>query len=78
MTRQNADIVDTLQLREVTMAATFWLRVGLGYNFGCMIASDTLFDSRSWFSGPGYPMKTLPRSELLHVGDCQVGHCPTF
>ena len=27
----------------------FWL--SMGYNFGCMIASDTLFDSRRWFFG---------------------------
>jgi len=25
------------------MATSFWL--SMGYNFGCMIASDTLFDS---------------------------------
>jgi len=30
----------------------------VGYNFGCMIASDMLFDSRGGFSGSGYPMKT--------------------
>jgi len=30
----------------------------VGYNFGCMIASDTLFDSRDGFSGSSYPMKT--------------------
>jgi len=30
----------------------------VGYNFGCMIASDTLFDSRGGFSASGYPMKT--------------------
>jgi len=30
----------------------------VGYNFGCMIASDTQFDSRGWFSGSSYPMKT--------------------
>jgi len=23
----------------------------VGYNFGCMIASDTLFDSRGWVFG---------------------------
>ena len=39
--RQNADIADTLQLRDVAMATTFWL--SMGYNFSCMIASDTLF-----------------------------------
>ena len=32
-----------------------WL---LGYNFGCMIASDMLFDSKGGFSGSRYPMKT--------------------
>jgi len=44
--RQNADMIDTLQLRDVAMATTFW--VSMGYNFSCMIASDTLFDSRGW------------------------------
>ena len=33
----------------------------VGYNFGSMIASDTLFDSRGGFSGSSYPMKTEPR-----------------
>ena len=28
------------------MATNFWLSIE--YNFGCMIASDTLFDSRGW------------------------------
>jgi len=54
--RQNVDIADTLPLKEVAMATTFWL--SMGYNFGCMIASDTLFDSRDGFSGSSYPMKT--------------------
>ena len=35
-------------------------------------ASDTLFDSRVGFSGSTYLSKTLPQSELLHAGDCQV------
>jgi len=30
-------------LRNVAMATNFWL--SMGYNFGCKIASDTLFDS---------------------------------
>jgi len=47
--RQNADIVDTLHLRDVVMATTFWLL--MGDNFGCMIASDMLFDSMGGFSG---------------------------
>ena len=54
--RQNADIADTLQLRDVAMATTFWL--SMGSNFSCMTASDTLFDSRGGFSGRSYPMKT--------------------
>jgi len=54
--RQNADIADTLQLRDVAMATTFWL--SMGSNFSCMTASDTLFDSRGGFSGSSYPMKT--------------------
>jgi len=29
-----------------------------GYNLGCMIASDTMFDSRGGFSGSSYPVKT--------------------
>ena len=47
--RQNADIADTLQLRDVAMATTFWL--SMGYNFSCTTASDTLFDSRGWVFG---------------------------
>jgi len=54
--RHNADIADTLHLRDVAMATTFCL--SMGYNFGCMIASDTLFDSRGGFSESSYRMKT--------------------
>ena len=54
--RQNANIADTLHIRDVAMATTFWLL--MGYNFGCIIASDTLFDPRAGFSGSSYPMKT--------------------
>jgi len=53
--RRNAAIADTLQLRDVAMATTFWR--SMGYNFSCIIASDTLFDSRGGFSGTSYPMK---------------------
>jgi len=56
VSRQNADIADTLQLTDVAMATAFWL--SMGYNFGCMITSETLFDSRGGFSGSSYPMKT--------------------
>ena len=41
--RQNADIADMHIQGNVAMATSFWL--SMGYNFGCMIASDTLFDS---------------------------------
>ena len=54
--RQNADIADTLHLRDVAMATTFSLSIR--YNFGCMIASDTVFDSSGGFSGSSYLMKT--------------------
>ena len=49
-------------LRDVAMATNFAMQFAItgfvGYNFGCMIASDTLFDSRDRFSGSEYPMKT--------------------
>ena len=54
--RQNADIADSLQLRDVAMATTFWLSIG--YNFSCVIASNTLFDYRGRFSGSSCPKKT--------------------
>jgi len=54
--RQNSDIADTLHLRDIAMATPFCL--SMGNNFSCMIASDTLFDSRGGFSGSSYPMKT--------------------
>ena len=38
--------------------STYRCQGTLGYNFGCMIASDTLFDSRGRFSGSSYTMKT--------------------
>ena len=44
------------------MAANFGTQFAItgfvGYNFGCMIASDMLFDFRGGFSGSSYPMKT--------------------
>ena len=40
----------------------FWDEIAttgfVGYNFGCMIGSYTLFDSRGGFLGSSYPMKT--------------------
>jgi len=43
-------------LRDVAMASN--VSLSMGYNFGFMIAIDTLFDSRGGFSGSSYPMKT--------------------
>ena len=56
VSRQNADIANTLHIWDVAMASCFLAFDG--YNFGCMIASDTLFYSRGGFSGSSYPMKT--------------------
>jgi len=63
--RQNADIADTLQLRDVAKTTTFWL--SMGYNFSCMTASDKLFDSRGGFSGTSYPVKTAEIEGLTDV-----------
>jgi len=49
-------------LRDVATATNFGPQFAIigfvGYNFGCMIASDTLFDSSGGVSGSSYPMKT--------------------
>jgi len=49
-------------LRDVAMATNFGTQFAItgfvGYNFGCMIASDTQFDSRGGCSSSSYPMKT--------------------
>jgi len=49
-------------LKDVALATNFETQFAItgfvGYNFGCMISSDTLFDSRGEFSGPSYSMKT--------------------
>jgi len=49
-------------LRDVAMASNFVTQFAItgfvGYNFDCMIDSDTLFDSSGEFSGSSYPMKT--------------------
>ena len=52
----NEDIAEIEGLRDVAMATTFWLL--MSYNFGCVIASDTLCDSMGGFSGLRYPMMT--------------------
>jgi len=49
-------------LRDVAMATNFRTQFAItgfvGYNFGCVIASDTLFGSRGGFLGSSYLMKT--------------------
>jgi len=42
--RQNADIADTLHLRDVAMATIFCLL--MGYDFGCMIVREKVVGSR--------------------------------
>jgi len=57
-------------LRDVAMATNFGTQFAItrfvGYNFGCMIASDMLFDSfYGWiFVGLSDPMKTQPISRF--------------
>jgi len=55
------DVGPTL-LRDVAMATNFGTQFAItgfvGYNFGCMTASDMLFDSRGGFSGSSWPIKT--------------------
>jgi len=64
--RQNADIADILHLRDVAMATNPFC-LSMGYNFGCMIASDMLFDSTVGYSGSSYPMKTADFEVLRDV-----------
>ena len=61
--RQNADIADIFHLRDVAMATTFWL--SMGYYFGCMIASDTIFDSRGGFFGVKLSDEDIADCEVL-------------
>ena len=49
-------------LRDIAVATNFVTQFAITgfvcYNFGCMIASDTLFDFRGGFLGSSYPMNT--------------------
>ena len=53
---------DPAVLRDVAMTTNFGSQFAINgfvdYNFGYMIASNTLFDSRGGFSGSSYLMKT--------------------
>jgi len=50
-------------LRDVAMATNFWL--SMGYNFGCIIASDTLFDYRGWVFGVKLSDEDIAEIECL-------------
>jgi len=52
-----------MHLRDIAMATTFWL--SLGYNFGCMIASNTLFNSRGWVFGVKLSDEDIADFEVL-------------
>ena len=52
--KESCDRWGPAALRDVVMATTFWL--SMDNNFGFLIASDTLFDSRDGFSSSSYPM----------------------
>jgi len=52
-------------LRDVAMGINFWLSVG--YNFGCMIAGDTLFDFRGWVFGVKLSDEDITEIECLRV-----------
>ena len=56
--RQNADVANTMHLRDVAMATTFWLL--MCHDFCC----GTIFDSRGGFWGSSYPMKSWPISRF--------------
>jgi len=51
-------------LRDITMTTNFWLSIG--YNFGCMIASDTQFD-RGWVFGVKLSDENIAEIECLGV-----------
>ena len=51
-------------LRDVAMTTNFWL--SMGYNFGCMIASDILFDL-GWVSGVKLSDENTAEIECLRV-----------
>jgi len=74
--QQNVDISDTLHLRDVAMATTFWL--SMDYNFGCIIASDTLFNSRGDFLGSSYAMKWQHSRFRRSKGGCHGNHFLAF
>jgi len=65
--RQNADIADTLHLRDVATATSFWL--SMGYNFSCMIATD----KRCLILGVGFRGQAIRRRHSRDRGS--KGRC---
>jgi len=47
------------------MATTFWLLIG--YNFGCVIAIDMMFNSNGGFLGSSYPMMIAEIEDVRDV-----------
>jgi len=58
-------------LRDVAMASNFWMQFAIngfvGHNFGCMTASDMLFDSRGWVFGVKLSDGDIAELEYLRV-----------
>jgi len=52
-------------LRDVAMATDFC--PSMGYNFGCMTASNTLFDSRGWVFGVKLSDEDIGEIKCLRV-----------
>ena len=59
--RQKADIANTLHMWQIF----FWL--SMGYNFGCMIASDTLLDFSGWVFGVNLSGEDIAEIECVRV-----------
>ena len=58
-------------LREVAMTTNFGTQLAIngfvGYNFGCMIANDTLFDPRGWVFEVKLSDEDIAETECLRV-----------
>jgi len=58
-------------LMDVAMATNFRAQFAMtgfvGYSFGCMIASDTLFDSRGWVFGVKLSDEDIAEIDCLRV-----------
>ena len=52
-------------LSDIAKTTNFWHSIG--YSFGCMIASDTLFDSRGWVFGVKLSDKDIAEIDYLRV-----------